>query len=270
MAEKSAWAESRRRPGRTAPGQGAREGRREAFPRGLLALERGRPKSGDPEGASGEAGSRLHPLRPTGHEGRAGARWRAAGPRASSGPPSRPEVSRTTVLSVCSGVSGRSMCHSRASVPSIRSVLMTLWRSPGPSRVVGLAVRPPLDLVDEAKPARHLVAGERRPGVGSATQARSSVGVGPDRHDRRRPPRPTARRGRRRRGRRPPPGWAFRTASTSSGNTFSPPVLMRARAPTEQHDGAVVVDGGHVAGEHPAHAVDARRTWRAVLASSLW
>ena len=51
-------------------------------------------------------------------------------------------------------------------------------------------------------------------------------------------------------------GWERTADSTSSGKIFSPPELMRDRAPAEQGDRAVGLDGGEVAGHDVAHAVD--------------
>ena len=142
MAEKSAWAESRRRPRRTAPGRspGRRPrtgGRRSRAPRIDLL---GRPAHEAEPGADGE---------------RAAHRASPDGPRAS--------CRGSATFSVCTGQSAapcaRGWRRCPSSAPSGRGQRAS-WRAPGPSRSRACRWDRARHLVDEDEVAGHLVAGQ--------------------------------------------------------------------------------------------------------------
>ena len=117
--------------------------------------------------------------------------------------------------------------------------------------VVGFAVRAAHDLGHEHEPARALVARQR-----DSSAAESSVGRSPTRRrgsattavtasPKRSSATPTTRQS-------ATSGCAFTASSTSSGKTFSPPLLMHAEPAAEQHDRAVGLDAREVARHRPA------------------
>ena len=130
--------------------------------------------------------------------------------------------------------------------------------------VVGLARRRAHDRVDDDEVARRLVRGDVGPGV------RGEVVERGERRPAARCTTATTRSPQRSSG--TPTTTASNTAScdfsadsTSSGYTFSPPVLIDTEPRPSSGDGAVVLDAGVVAGHRPPHAVDHRERGRGLL-----